>query len=229
MTGLNTRATTRIAGPALDESTLEAVKRHLSGAIVVHNHPFNELPVPTAREELSRNVIDRWVIPLYMNLRKPESEPILASLWPDMNCDVAHALLAAKDWRPRRVGAYIVALRELHELTDEVGRLLLRSDVCYAGGDYCLALAQLNTSQALEYLRQYLDYYLTRNDLWFDQASAMSAVAYLDAHNGTHDLDSFLSRWESFVADKPIWSLERSCSAFSESMARIKTFIVQRR
>jgi hypothetical protein len=105
-----------------------------------------------------------------------------------MNRDVAYALLAATDWRPRRVGAYIVALRELHELTDEVGGLLLRSDVCYAGGDYCLALAQLNAPRSRKYLQEYLDYYLTRHDLWFGQSSAISAIAYLDEVNGMHDL-----------------------------------------
>lgn len=155
----NNKATTPSAGRTLDEATLEAIKRHVSGATVVHNSPFKELPVPVQQQEPSRDFIDRWVAPLYRTLREAESDAILESLWPEMNRDLAYALLAAQNWRPRRVGAYVVALQELHGLTDEVGRLLLRSDVCYAGEDCCLALTQLNTPRSRKYLEEYLGYY----------------------------------------------------------------------
>lgn len=70
---------------------------------------------------------------------------------------------------------------------------------------------------------------MTRHDLLFDQSWAMSAVAYLDEINGTHDLDRFLPQWQLFVADKPMWNLEASCSFFLKNIARIKAFIAKDR
>ena len=61
-------------------------------------------------------------------------------------------LLAYFDWRPRRVGARLAALREMTGFDDHIGRLLVRSDVCYAGKGYCLALARFNTVRAREHL-----------------------------------------------------------------------------
>ncbi len=225
MTDENNKATTPPGGQVLDAATLESVKRHIAGATVTHSSPFKDLPVPRRSEELSRKFNDHWVVPLYLTLRHAWYDPLLHSLWPEMNRDVAYALLAETNWRPRCVGACIVAVRQLHELTDDVGRLLLRSDVCFVGHNYCLALAQLNRPQARRYLHEYLDYYLSRPDLRFDQASAMGAVAFLDQVNGTHDLDSYLSRWQSFVSDNPALNLEQSCSGFTQAMERIRTFI----
>jgi hypothetical protein len=123
--------------------------------------------------------------------------------------------------RPRLVGACIVALKEIHELTGQVGNLLLRSDVCYAGKGYCLALAKLNTVPSRKFLHDYLDHYLTQNDLWFDQAEAIAAIAYLDQVNGTKDLSLFDERWKAFVQNKPDWDLTGSTQKFAERMARI--------
>jgi hypothetical protein len=75
MTDESNKATTPTVGRGLDEAILESVKRHISGAIVVHSNPFEELPIPVPREQLSREFTDRWVVPLYMTLRNAESEP----------------------------------------------------------------------------------------------------------------------------------------------------------
>jgi hypothetical protein len=145
-----------------------------------------------------------------------------------MNRDMAYTLLSYFNWRPRRVGAHIVALRQLDELTELVGRLLLRSDVCFAGSSYCLALAQLNTPKSRQFLHEYLDYYLTRSDLSFDQGAAMGAVAYLDGINGTKDLLLFINKWYLFIHHGELrWDLVWSCRGFSDRMARVKFLVAK--
>ena len=145
-----------------------------------------------------------------------------------MNRDMAYALLSYYNWRPRCVGAHIVALRQLDELTELVGRLLLRSDVCFAGRSYCLALAQLNTPKSRQFLHEYLDYYLTRSDLSFDQHHAMGAVAYLDGINGTKDILLFINKWNLFIHQNKLdWDLAWSCSSFSDRMARVKFLVAK--
>ena len=122
-------ATAAAESRVLDDRTLESIKRHLSGATLVHRSPFQDLPVPVCREEPSQEFYNHWVVPLYVTLHDAQSDPVLESRWTEMNRNVAYALLAVTNWRPRAVGAYIVAVRQLHELTEDVGRLLLRSDV----------------------------------------------------------------------------------------------------
>jgi len=131
-------------------------------------------------------------------------------------------LLTHFDWRSRVAGALLVALQRREAFADRIGRLFLRSDVCYAGATYCLALATFNTPSSIQVLKCYLDYYLERKDLWFDQNSAMAALAYLDHMNRTSAASQFASRWEAFVADKPSWNLERSVQFFAESMTGLR-------
>jgi hypothetical protein len=175
-------------------------------------------------------MVDRWVAPLYMGLYQRDTNAawskafdILAGLWPDMTEDVAHALLRHANWRMRIVGAHVAACKELRGLTGWLGRLLLRSDMCYAGRGYCVALAHFNTSESAGFLIEYLNYYLTRSDLWYDQGEAMAAVAYLDGCHGTHHLASMMARWETFVADKPYWDLERAIAGFARRMAQVRS------
>jgi hypothetical protein len=193
-------------------------------------YPFKSLDVPTTREPLPQQIVDRWVQPLYMGLNQRDTNAarnaafdLLAELWTDMTEDVAHALLRHADWRTRIVGAHIAACRELRGLTGWIGRLLLRSDVCYAGRGYCVALARFNTSESTDFLLEYLNYSLTRSDLWYDQAEAMAAIAYLDGCNGTCDLASMTTRWETFVADKPNWDLDEAIAAFARRMAQVNS------
>jgi len=120
-----------------------------------------------------------------------------------VNAELALALLSVFDWRPRIIGAHVAALRGLSSLEQHVGNLLLRSDVCYAGSAYSLALAHFNTRRALQFLTDYLDYYLTRKDLWFEQRDVLAAVTCLDERNGTTIAKQYESRWREYVSDKP--------------------------
>lgn len=86
---------------------------------------------------------------------------------------------------------------------------------------YAFALAALDEPAGNAYLEEYLDYYLQRIDLWFDQGDVMAALAYLDKKNGTDKLSRFLPLWHAFVADKKSWDLGKSIAFFAETMDRL--------
>jgi hypothetical protein len=181
--------------------------------------PFSELVVPVAHNSIPREVIDRWILPIYNCPLARDWQRIVDSFSPcrtEITDELITMLLTDFNWRPRSVGAYLAFVRNRPTFTDHIGRLLLRSDVCYSGKAYCLALSRFNTPTARDYLGSYLDYYLTQKDLWFDQGAAMGAVAILDEKNSTTVLSSYVPKWQTFVANKPNWSLDRSLSAFRQ-------------
>ena len=185
--------------------------------------PFDELVVPVSEAPLDTRLRERWVMPLYMAVPDDLNavEGIIRSQFHEIDRDLIQALLSQFNWRPRGVGAFLVALDQRTEFEDLLGRLLLRSDVCYAGRNYCLALARLNTSGALNYLEDYLRYYLTRRDLYFDQAVALAAVRHLDHVNGTRRAEEFGQLWADFVADKPNWDLDATSARFDAAVRDI--------
>ena len=192
--------------------------------------PFKSLDVPVTHDPLPPELVDRWVLPLYLglmqadtNAARNEAFDILAGLWSNMTEDVARALLRQRDWRPRIVGAHVAACKDLRKLTGWLGRLLLRSDVCYAGSGYCLALAHFDTPESTGFLLEYLHYYLTRSDLWYDQADAMAAIAFLDDRNGTSNLASLMTKWNTFMANKPNWNLDQATAQFARCMAQVSS------
>lgn len=102
----------------------------------------------------------------------------------------------------------------------------MKSEVCYAGAGYCLALACFATENSKEYLKKYLEYYLERKDLWFDQAAAFCALEYLDKKAS----NQLMNKWQDFIYDKPNWDLKRSREHFVkglDAIEKIKQFISQ--
>ncbi|HEX2629190.1 MAG TPA: DUF6000 family protein, partial [Chitinophagaceae bacterium] len=114
--------------------------------------------------------------------------------------------------------AWLIAINQYTTFEDTLGRLLLKSEVCYAGSAYCLALAGFGTSGARNYLTEYLDYYLQQPQLWFDQSDALCALEYIDPSTAQR----FLPKWEKFIADKPNWDLNRSREHFNANMNLIE-------
>lgn len=105
-------------------------------------------------------------------------------------------------------------MKNLNEFEEIIGNHLLKSEVCYSGSGYCLALATFGTENSKNFLKKYLDYYLTRKDLWFDQGDALSALFWMDEN----EAEKYEIIWQDFVADKPHWNLEKSKERFAESM-----------
>jgi hypothetical protein len=187
-----------------------SIDDHSRGMTVRHEGPFSHLEVTTTMDALSPALVGRWVEPYYLtNFSEPSSDQMrrFAESAAHLDSSILGSLLAEADWRPRVVGAAYVAAVRAHEHTELMGRLLLRSDVCFAGHAYCVAFAVLNRPECIGFLGQYLDYYLSKPQLQFDQGSALAAVIYLDEINGTDLASPRMQQWEVFVQDKPHWSL----------------------
>lgn len=192
----------------------EEIGLHVSGATVRHRNPFESLEVPRNEHELSRDVIDKWVVPFYMTgLSKADDTTILmfAGAAKEINVGIVKALLGDFNWRTRIAGAFFAAINAYKEVEDIIGKHLLKSEVCYAGSGYGLALAAFGTDKAKDYLNTYLSYYLGRKDLWFDQADDFCALEYLNKDQANKLLD----KWNSFLADKENWNLQRSRELFN--------------
>ncbi len=129
--------------------------------------------------------------------------PELKAIYDEITPEVVTRLLTEFDWRPRFAAGDFAALKCFVELEDPIGKLLLRSDVCFAGKNYCAALAEFNSAKSVDYLREYLAYYLTRPDLEYDQGHAIGALGYLDEINSTTYLDRYRSSWDSLHPDCP--------------------------
>ena len=198
---------------------------HVAGATRRHESPFSDLEVPAVFETPPREFLERWVQPFYNLNLWAQGDELLAALRPvhgEIRESLVRDLLSYFNWRPRITGAYFAAVKRLDQFDQHIGRLLLRSDVCYAGKGYCFALARFNTPESLRSLRAYLDYYLTQPDLWFDQGAAMAALGYLDRANGTSLREQYIPLWESFISNKPNWDLGRDDELFQLSMAAIQ-------
>lgn len=197
------------------------VELHVAGATVRHRSPFEDLSVPRNSEPLDEEFIEKWVVPFYMTVfsqLSQETEQQFLAIYSEIDYEIVMKLLSDFNWRIRIVGAYFAALKNLTELEEIIGNHLLKSEVCYAATGYYLALANFGTEKAQNYLKEYLDYYLTRKDLWFDQGDALAALFWMD-ENATKEYESL---WSDFVADKPYWKLERYKENFAKSMENLE-------
>ena len=193
---------------------------HISGATVRHRNPFEHIEVPRNNEELSEEFVDKWVIPFYMTSLSDVDEVTIKSFAnsaAEINIEIVTTLLGDFNWRMRITGAFFAAINGYRELEEVIGKHLLKSEVCYAGSGYCLALAVFHGDNSKKYLTEYLNYYLERKDLWFDQDIAFCALEYIDKS----EADKLLNKLNSFVADKQHWSLEKSRNHFRDYMATI--------
>ncbi|WP_326790147.1 DUF6000 family protein [Streptomyces sp. NBC_00151] len=111
--------------------------------------------------------------------------------------------LLGYEWRSRLTAAWLIGVARRTSFRERIGDLLLASEVCYSGGAYCFALARFGTQADAEILTAYLDHYLPRTDLRYDQPAALGALLRLDAHLGTHHAARFTepdALWDQWVA-----------------------------
>ncbi|GAB4024475.1 DUF6000 family protein [Spirosoma gilvum] len=193
---------------------------HVSGATVRHRNPFENIEVPRNDAELTEEFVKKWVIPFYRTNLSNVDETLIknfADTAKEINVKIVEQLLGDFNWRTRITGSFFAAINNYKGLEDIIGKHLLKSEVCYAGSGYCLALATFGSNNSKDYLTTYLDYYLERNDLWFDQAEAFCALQYIDISRA----ENLMSKWNSFVAGKNNWSLEKFQERFNHSMSTI--------
>ncbi len=206
-----------------DSYDFEAAARRRAG-------DYADLEVPSTHEPLDQATADRFVIPFYRrNLVRDFDKFRDAYLAVHREIDDAliGRMLANCNWRPRITAAYFAAITCRTSFCTQIGRLLLRSDVCFAGGGYALALARFNSQESVNFLMKYLDHYLRRPDLYYDQGSVMGALVYTDRINGTSLHETYLDLWSEFTAEKRNWDLESYLTGIEAALAAIQRIAEQ--
>ncbi|WP_433890508.1 DUF6000 family protein [Streptomyces sp. CA-111067] len=135
-----------------------------------------------------------------LRMPREEYEPFVHALAADADAvsDAELTTLLEGSWRERRTAAWLAAVSRRDHFRERLGTLLLESEVCYAGGAYCAALASFGTARDADLLATYLDRYLRRPDLAYDQPTAMGALAYTGSV--LHD-----DRAGRFLQDGGLW------------------------
>jgi hypothetical protein len=109
-------------------------------------------------------------------------------------------------WRERKTAAWLAAVAGRTEFRERLGELLLASEGPYAGQAYCVALSTFGTSADADLLVAYLDRYLRRRDLYYDQTAALGALLLLDARLGADRTARFLTPgglWQQWIDGPP--------------------------
>jgi hypothetical protein len=194
---------------------------HIAGATNRHHNPFESLPTHRNQEEPSEEFIEKWVMEYYMVSIAGLNDQAFATFVQaakDITPDVVRQLLGDFNWRLRIVGAYFASIKGYEEFTDIIGMHLLQSEVCYAGAGYALAFALFRSELAQDYLKAYLDYYLKRPDLWYDQADVLAALHLVDPAVAK----TYTASWQSYITDKPNHRLESAIDRLKLSVATVK-------
>lgn len=118
-----------------------------------------------------------------LRMSRDEYEPFVHALAADAKAvsDAELTILLEGSWRERRTAAWLAAVSRRDQFRERLGALLLESEVCCAGEAYCVALASFGTARDADLLATYLDRYLRRPDLAYDQPAAMGALAYTES------------------------------------------------
>lgn len=114
-------------------------------------------------------------------------------------------------WRERKTAAWLVAVAHRTEFRDLIGRLLLASGGPYAGAAYCVALAKFGTAADAELLAAYLDHYLSRPDLDYDQPIVLGTLLYLDGILGSESASRFIAPggpWDRWLEARVVAALD---------------------
>ncbi|MEU2244651.1 DUF6000 family protein [Streptomyces sp. NPDC018338] len=116
------------------------------------------------------------------------------------------SILLDGGWRERKTAAWLIAVSGRIEFRERLGELLLAGEGPYAGQAYCVALATFGTPADADLLVTYLDHYLRRPDLHYDQAPAIGALLLLDARLGAGQAARFLAPdglWQHWIDGPP--------------------------
>ena len=96
--------------------------------------------------------------------------------------------LLRRGWREALMAGWWAAVVDERALLGPLGERLLASEMPYAGQFATVALARFGAdgdTEAVDYLADYLDLYLERPDLDYDQGWALGALITADAARGT--------------------------------------------
>jgi hypothetical protein len=143
-----------------------------------------------------------------LRMESPEYDRFARRLSEDAGVITANEIttLLEGGWRERRTAAWLVAVSRRTGFRERLGELLLASEVCCAGLAYCVALASFGTARDADLLAAYLDRYLRRPDLGYDQAVVMGALRFIDLNLGGDQADRFRGSgglWQQWLQDAP--------------------------
>lgn len=116
------------------------------------------------------------------------------------------SILFEGGWRERKTASWLVVVARRTEFRSRIGELLLASEGPYAGAAYCVALATFGDSTDADLLCRYLDRYLPRHDLHYDQGLALGALLHLDAARGSDRASRYLAAgglWQQWTDAPP--------------------------
>ena len=201
-------------------SKKKQIELHTAGATIRYKNPFEELKHYKSELKVDKEFAAKWIVPFYM-WGINDTEKFLSDylkIKPELNINIVKQLLGDFNWRTRITGAYFASIENYAELEEIIGIHLLKSQVCYAGGGYCLAIATFNTEKSYEYIKKYLDYYLIRKDLHFEQREAMATLKWLDIANGTNEMEKYLSKYTEWVNEKYSQNIESSIEHYNKQM-----------
>ncbi|MEW1639314.1 DUF6000 family protein [Streptomyces sp. NPDC093801] len=143
-----------------------------------------------------------------LRMRSPEYDRFVRALGEDARLITPDeiATLLEGGWRERRTAAWLIAVGRRTEFRERLGELLLASEVCCVGLAYCVALAGFGTPRDADLLAAYLDRYLRRPDLAYDQTVVMGALVFTSLNLGGDQAARFLGpdgMWEQWLHDAP--------------------------
>jgi hypothetical protein len=164
----------------------------------------------------------------FLTLDEAERRPFLQQLAESARQASDHELatLLDSEWRSCLTASWLIGLDRREQFRNQIGELLLASEMPYAGQGYCLALARFAAAADAELLAAYLDAYLPQLDKRYDQHWALGALLHLDEQLKTDRGARFLiskglwetwSRTEKTPAELREW-IDRLCSVADESM-----------
>ncbi len=197
--------------------------RHVLGAGCTSKTPFSSLPSAGRVNSLNKLFVEKWVLPFYLNDPcESEFKRDYKERRHDIDDGIIEVLLGEFNWRPRGVGAIFAAAEGRSNFIPTIATLLLKSELCYSGKRYAVALTVFGSEECSTYLERYLEYYLTRNDLWYDQGEVLAALKFLDHEKGTTKHARFLDAWASFIADKPDHDLSKFFNKLSLAVSAVR-------
>jgi hypothetical protein len=169
---------------------------------------------------------------LIRRMEDPERAAFLRELGADAkrvtDQEFAVMLGHASGWRERLVAAWMAGIDGRTGQRERIGELLIESRQTYAGQGYCFALACFATPSDAEILSAYLDHYLRRPDLSYDQAWAMGALLDVDAQLGSGYAAQFADPgglWRQWASGHSTANVE----ALQHRIAVLRTLVEQAR
>ncbi|MES9508846.1 DUF6000 family protein [Streptomyces sp. NPDC000609] len=172
-----------------------------------------------------------------LRMQGPEHDRFARALREDAELITPHEIstLLEGGWRERRTAAWLIAVSHRTEFRERLGELLLASEVCCAGLAYCVTLAGFGTPRDADLLAAYLERYLRRPDLAYDQTVVMGALVFIDLNLGSDRTAPFLGAdglWQKWLQDAShmehttnpatCLSLIRRLCAFVEECAEVR-------